>query len=511
MKKKVAIFLTAALAAGTVAGCTKKGSDTAKFTYWVPLYSHVAQFANSFNDVEFYQKLQEKTGVEIEFVHPPAGQESENLNLMLASNDMTDFIETNFLNYKGGPSQAINEGILVDLTESIEKYAPNLKKILEDNPEWDKQVKMDNGGYYCFPFLRGDDYLLSWTGPQIRMDLLEKYHLELPETIDEWDNVLRTFKKNGVEIPLTMPSAKFAAHSMFVGAYGVTSGLYVDNGKVKFGEMQDGYKEFIKLLAGWYKDGILDADFFAHDSKAFNAKIVNGSTGAWVGSAGGNMGTFIPALKELDPKVKLSGTKFPVLNKGDIPQFGHKDWNYTPLNSVSVTTNCKDLKKAAEFFDYGYSDEGHMFYNFGEEGVSYDMIDGYPTYTKKVTEDEDGLPLMNSMSKYMASAYGGPFVQDKRYYEQYLQYPEQKEAISLWVQHESKHRLPPITYTLEESTEFNKLYVNIDTYINENILKFITGGADMAEYDGFVEQLKKMGIERVVSITQTAYDRYMQR
>ena len=63
---------------------------------------------------------------------------------------------------------------------------------------------------------------------------------------------------------------------------------------------------------------------------------------------------------------------------------------------------------------------------------SYEIEDGYPKYTQCVTNNSDGLSIQYAMSRYMASAYGGPFIQDKREYEQYLYYPEQKEAVALW-------------------------------------------------------------------------------
>ena len=93
----------------------------------------------------------------------------------------------------------------------------------------------------------------------------------------------------------------------------------------------------------------------------------------------------------------------------------------------------KTKRAAAKFLDYGYSEEGHMLYNFGIEGVSYEMVDGYPKYTELITNNPDNLTMQHAMGRYMASAYGGPFIQDKRYYEQYLPYEEQKEAVSLLV------------------------------------------------------------------------------
>ena len=61
---------------------------------------------------------------------------------------------------------------------------------------------------------------------------------------------------------------------------------------------------------------------------------------------------------------------------------------------------CRLVSRGQRLLDYAYSDEGHMFYNFGTEGVSYTMVDDYPTYTEEVTSNPDGLSMQDAMSKY---------------------------------------------------------------------------------------------------------------
>ena len=66
----------------------------------------------------------------------------------------------------------------------------------------------------------------------------------------------------------------------------------------------------------------------------------------------------------------------------------------------------KHPELVAEFLNYGYTEEGHMLYNFGIENISYVMEDGYPRYTELITNNPDGLTMQYAMSQYMASAYG---------------------------------------------------------------------------------------------------------
>ena len=104
----------------------------------------------------FFKELMKKTGVTIEFIHPSQGQESESLNLLLASGYLPDLIENNWYGFTGGPEKALSDGYILPLNDVFKQYSPNLNKYLSDNPEIDKMVKTDAGKYYVYPFIRGD-------------------------------------------------------------------------------------------------------------------------------------------------------------------------------------------------------------------------------------------------------------------------------------------------------------------------------------------------------------------
>ena len=52
----------------------------------------------------------------------------------------------------------------------------------------------------------------------------------------------------------------------------------------------------------------------------------------------------------------------------------------------------------------------------------------------------------------------------------------------------------------------------VTTYMEENSVKFITGVLDIETgWDTYVEELKNLGIERAIEITQAALDRFEER
>lgn len=520
-KKVISVAAAVALLSTALSGCgdseeLKDASGRDKLTYWCSFYPHYAKVGTSMADSVFYQELMKRTNTDIEFIHPPTGEEASNFSLMTASGDLPDIIEYSFISYKGGPERAISDNIIQDITDKLEEKAPNLYAQLKANPDWDKQVKTDSGKYYCFPAIRGAESLLYWNGPQIRQDYLEQVNMEVPETISEWDAMLRAFKEQlGLETPLTLKSLTPIGNA-FVGAFGVTTDFFLDDGKVTYGPLTDGFAQYLELMAGWVADGLLDPDFATHDSKTYDAQISSGKAGAYVGSVGGDMGKYITATQQQNPQAKLVAAKYPVLEKGQEPTIGFKDFAYIPGQSASITTACKNEDAAFRLLDYAYdgdTKEGYMLFNFGIEGVSYNMIDGYPTYTDEIIHPtEEGTTVMHAMTQYCRAAVMGPMIQDERYFEQYMVNPEQKETAQVWqLAGDASWRMPNVTYTVEESNQITSKLNEIAAYVGENSAKFILGTRPLSELEDFRNTIRSMGIDEVLEVQQAAVDRYNAR
>ena len=157
-----ALALSIMMLAGTMTGCGKKEDSTkettaaasseqaaapAEFsypmstdetlTYWMELNSNVAANFNNIGDTTFGKKLQEATGITVEFQHPAVGQVAEQFNLLLSNRTLPDVIEYSWLTYGGGPQKAIEDGVIIPLNDIIDQYCPNLKAYLEANPDID--------------------------------------------------------------------------------------------------------------------------------------------------------------------------------------------------------------------------------------------------------------------------------------------------------------------------------------------------------------------------------------
>ncbi|KKO52539.1 extracellular solute-binding protein [Paenibacillus sp. DMB20] len=483
---------------------------------WEVLNMNAVTFYSNLADTPFGKALAEKTGVKVEYVHPNEQQTAEQFNLMIASDELPDVIEYDWTgrsagSYPGGPEKAIKDGVILELNDLIDQYAPNLKKKLEADPELDKMVKTDSGKYYVFPMIRNPSGLV-FRGPMIRKDWLDELNLPVPTTIEEWEKTLIEFRdKKGAKAPLsvTYTGGNFEIRDAFIGAYRTSNTFYVDDsGKVKYGPIDPQYKDFLSLFRKWFAEGLFDKDFALTDTKALDNKILTGQTGATVNLLSGGLGKWMDAMKEQDPKFKLAATPYPTLKKGEVPFTGQLDFKYNPGPSKAITTAAKNPELVARWLDYAYSDEGAMLFNFGIEGESYAMENGKPAYTDLIKKNEK-YSLQQMVSQY--SKPNGPYEADER--RNWNTYPEQDEAVKIWRETDAKKHILPafITPTEEESKELGKIMTEVNSYKEEMFVKFIVGKEPMESYDHYVEQIKKLGIERAVEIYQNAMERYNKR
>lgn len=484
-------------------------------SYWMELNPNVAANYTSLSDTEFGKKLQENTGITVEFQHPAVGQVAEQFNLLLSKSTLPDIIEYSWLTYAGGPQKAIEDGVIIPLNDVIDNYCPNLKAYLEANPDVDRMIKTDEGAYYCFPFIRGGEQLKTSTGLMVRGDWLEELGMEVPKTMDEWYDVLTAFKeKKGAEAPFTYQysSLGLTDNNPFAYAYGAPRNFYIgDDGKVHYGAIEDGYREYLKTMNKWMSEGLLDVDLATLTGDQVAAKVTNGTAGASFGWCGSNLGTWTNAGKATTESFSLVPAPYPTLESGAKPEFGQKDNAYVNMGGAVITTSCKDVELAARLLDYAYSEEGHMLFNFGIEGVSYTMENGEPVYTDLLLKNPD-LSITHAMAGYIRANYNGPFVQDEAYASQYYTLDAQKEAIALWSDtNAGSHILPPVTPTVDESKEQAQIMNEINTYRDEMTMKFILGNKSFDEWDDYVKTIKGMNIDRVLEIQNAALERYEAR
>ncbi len=515
------IILIGSLIAGLLTGCGKNENATSdistdgEFSYpiktdktldfWYVDYSAGAVVRE---EAPLYQAIDEAIGVKTNYIPVSPSVAKEQFNLLLASGNIPDLVQYDWANVTGGAQSIVDSGLILGLNDLIDSDMPNMKKYLVEDEIRVKQAKNDDGNYCFVPSFRGDAELLTYTGPIVRKDWLDELGLSVPETIDEWHTVLTAFKeKKGASSPFICDPVYL---TMFMGgAYPVSTGgysedCYLVDGKVVYGPIQDSFKQAVKVLSSWYKEGLIDQNIASIDTSNIDSKMTNGQAGASIALAGGGIGKWMKNTRETDPSYDLVGTKYPVVNKGDTPYLGQYD--NTMLNaSVAISAKVKDKKLAARYLDYFFSEEGKMLFNYGKEGVSYDMVDGKPVFKEEILKGSD-------FSKY-ANPNGGLGIQVWDAYNQSLLFDNQREAIKNWgISNTKDHLLPLLSPTSEEISLTSSKFQDIKTYQSEMFFKFLFGVEDIETgFDAYVRKIKDMGIDEVIKCKQKAYDRFKAR
>ncbi|WP_079912774.1 ABC transporter substrate-binding protein [Paenibacillus sp. 32352] len=509
---------------GAPAAAPQDGKDTqpaklTHLTYWVANHPAAAAQMKTYADMEMYKELEKVTGVKVEFQHPPldTAQAKEQFNLMIASNQLPDVIEYGWNDYPGGPEKAIQDNKIIKLNDLIDKYAPNLKKLLADHPDWKKQITTDNGSLYAFPFLRGDDKVRVFFGPAIRQDWLDKVGMKMPTTIDEWYTVLKAFKEkdpngNGKadEIPIYLDKDLFNTDAPFLGAWGINNSFYQDNGKVKFGPIQPEFKDFLITMNKWYKEGLLDKDFAAPNAKLLDNKMTTNLLGATAAFNGGGIGKYAGLMKDKDPSFNLAAAPYPVLKAGEKAIWGQKDFAFNGIGAA-ITTSDKNPIETVKWLDYAYGEKGELLFNYGIDGQSYTMQNGKAVLKPELLNPTNGISSQQAIAKYTRATWSAPFVLNDNFQLQYLALPQQKDALSIWSKATAERKMPIVTPTQDESSKFASIMTDINTYKDEMLLKFIMGVEPITNFDQYVKKIQSMGIDDATKIQQTALERFNKR
>jgi putative aldouronate transport system substrate-binding protein len=461
---------------------------------------------DSYADNAMFQYKEKVTGVKVTFVSPVSGEETTAYNLLIASNDLPDMIlhQYNNFGYPGGPSKAVADGVFLRLNELIEKGAPNFSKIINENPDIKRQVLTDDGliwGMGMIEMVRQPPF----EGPAIRKDWLEDLGLAMPVTIADWHNVLTQFKqKKGAASPWIMDaSGKTAAFSWAYDVDTTTGWLQRDN-RVVYTYTDPGYLEYLTEMNKWYKEGLIHYDFTSQDMNNWLTNGVGGAyyRGFWMFTLDENM------IKEVDPRAHISPVQFPIKDLNSVTKIRNLSPNVRG-NETVVTSGCKTPDLAVKWLDWNYSDEGHMWHNYGEEGVTYTMVNGKPQFTSFYTNNMDGIPLAAIQFKY--GFHEGSYV--RNVFKDYDLYSEEAQStLTLW-NGDLSHLLTTslLSFTADEGNTNANIMADINIYVNEMTIRFIKGEEPLSNWGTYVQNIRNMGIDTVVRNYQAAYTRYLNR
>lgn len=461
-------------------------------------------------DTPFWAAYQEKTGVKLEV---EVFETEDAYNLMLAGGDLPDIIMWAPVLTNGDAEGMIEDEIITTLSwEELDKWAPDYSAAVKADDVRRKILTLPSGDIIGFANWNGDPSMGSTNGMIVRGDWMDDLGIEAPQTPDELLDMLRAFKtEKGAEYPMALTSHRMNllfSYGFFSSPYGlVNGGEYVKDGVYEIGYYQPEYKEYLKLFNTMYEEGLINPDYLTLEQTTVDGMLYDGRTGMVQQSVIAGLGNYIPALAETIPDAELRGI-------GSLPQAdGSKAFYGATEGTVSafkgiITTGCDNKELAMKFLNYGYTEEGQLFMQFGIEGESYDMVDGVPTYSEVITNSPDGFTMGQMCHQYSRAGSFWPYVAMLPYFEQNTAHPVQRAAVAAWDNNDRyEYMVPPVQIAEEDQSEYSRISTDVSTYANEMRAKFISGELDIdAEFDNYIAGLKDRGIDTQIEIIQKALD-----
>lgn len=486
------------------------GSTT--FDVWMAAPGTVSQVEDLANSNETYAELQSRTGVGIHFQMANFFTQMDQFNLMAASGDFPGIMNGAAGLYSAGPDAALDEEIFVNLLD-YEDAMPHYSAIINSDAKIFNEVSTPEGNLVAFYSLfdynkyggRGDK------GYFIRQDWLDDLGMDMPKTYDQLHDVLTAFKtEKGANSAFVLPVS--GMNDFVTGGFGIGSNFYVEDGTIKFGPLEQGYRDYLELMAKWYSEGLIYSDYYNYANEIMfdGTDMIGSGQVALYYNEVGTMTTY--AEMSQDPNFVVRAIAPVAQEEGG--KVYPTEFRFTAVDNArwSVTTNCPDPELAVQLCDYLYTTDGILLANYGVEDVTFAYnAEGKPEFTDLIMNNPDGYSYRDSVALHVIDGMGTIY-DALRGASNYTQL--QLAAFDDWMDANldySKALPSNEMLNMEEKAEYASIYSDVETFLKEAIAKYIIGDFSFDSYDtDFVGKLESMNIDRCVELYQEAYDRYME-
>ena len=314
-KKFLSVLLATCLSMGVLAGCqnseiadttaqteiadvsenlNQEGFPIVNNEITLKVFGQQGPVQEAWDTMGMWDYYQDLTNVHLDFTDVLAAEGyDEKKSLMWASNEYPDVFVRAFLSNTEIVKYG-SMGILAPLEDLIEKYAPNLQKLIDEDPAILTRITAPDGHIYALPAVftvtaaRTDKF---W----INQSWLDQVGLDIPKTVDELEEVLRAFKGvdfngNGEddEYPMGASDAQ-ALIRKFAGVWGYQyqfeTFLEVKDDIVSTYLTDDGFKEMLQWLSEMYSEGLIDQEIFTQEYAKYAAKMAGQQMGLFFNQA----------------------------------------------------------------------------------------------------------------------------------------------------------------------------------------------------------------------------------
>ncbi|MDY3285461.1 MAG: extracellular solute-binding protein [Eubacteriales bacterium] len=468
------------------------------------------------------QYLSDKMDVDLTFNFLPSTEWQTKLEIMVSANEkLSDVLFGNL-----GASAVAKygaSGVFLDLLPYYNESSVYIRERFEEDPNIQKLCTFADGSMYAVARVQQQSHTDFGYKFFLNQQWLDNLNLEMPTTIDGLTDVLTAFRDddpNGNnmqdELPMTGSSVSYAYDPtvFMMGSFtffNVRHLLQVEDGKINPAYVTDGWREGLRYCKMLYDEGLLDPMLFTQDLTQYKA-LLQKEGDTIVGSCMlMNTSTF-----DGNPKM-LEYT-------GVSPFKGPDGTQYAPYQTYSITYNgfitrdASDPAFAFQFLDYLWELDASMVIRYGEENVDWEWVpegtpclfesSGYPATFRVISNTQTGVQnkWWNVWSPmFLDYSIGNGWADDGDPMNIFRIAYDTVGKLQGYIPDEVAGM---IVYTVDENTQIAEISSNITSYWKECKTLFIIGDMDLdSDWDSYLAELDKLGLQEYLEVTQNAYTR----
>ena len=537
-KKLIALLLAALMLVGMLAGCAKTAdtptdtpaatdtTDTSENTKTdesateEPIEITIAYEANANYPVDPTQfapcqKMADELGIKINWLDWGTEMETytEKLDLAMASGSAPDMF---MIHGTEAAKRYVDQDLLLCIEDRWGDY-PNIPKYL-DNEDVRNSITYSSDGklYTAVKKYSSPVYFFALLA---RQDIMDNLGLEYDGTLESLTELMRAMKEETGSYAFTFRHGGNFFFNMWASIFGVqmdTLSWNTEDGRYEFqGENGRLFNE-LTWLKQLYDEGLLDPEYALNTTEMWEEKMTTGQASTTIDYFVRCEQTTNAVLAE-DPNssFELRAIALPVTEDGYKPAtyaFSAVDAQF----QVGINADTQYPDVCMQIMNYLYSDEAIIANNYGEEGVTFNYVDGEPVLSENVPNvmndfTTPGDPV--EVGEYKANRV--PFfdlVIDTDLYALTYYGKYSYDGYKMYAEHDWLDDIKPVIpndyFTSEESAELTDIQTVLLEYATAQMQDFVDGSRPLTqeEFDKFVDEcMNEYGAARWCEIMNTAY------
>ncbi|WP_287650046.1 ABC transporter substrate-binding protein [Blautia sp.] len=487
-KKVIAVGMAMVLASIGLAACSGSGSKEAKDspdeTYTVTM----AYIGDKKEDTDRIEKkineiMKKDINMELDIEPISWGAYAETMKLILSGGEKMDIVPI----LVDQANSMVNAKQVIDMSEYIDKYGDNIKELLGDT------AKAANIGNYVYGVTTGREWFCQ-SSVIMRKDILDECGIDASSITDYKDltDVYAIVKEKYPNMVMmasnnsTTPDTKYEMNDTLTDGFGVLMDHGQDTTVVDYYET-DEYKEFVETMYDWQQKGYLSKDA-ATTTEGVENQV----------KAGAAFSYLAPNKPGYDTRAALlCGTEMEIAPISE-PWAGTAQISFL---TYGISSSSADKDKTMQCLDYLYGNADILnLLNWGEEGVDYEVVDA----ENNIINYPDGKDDSNTY--HLAEGW--------QLFDQFKMHIWEGDSPDIWDEtktlNESAIKSKAFGFTYDSTSVANELAA-LSNVKAKYAAALGSGTVDPEEtLPKFIEELKKAGIEKVISTKQEQLDKWLE-